>query len=574
MSEPRSLLLNPVTADWSRLDPATRRAVAATVDFFESRGKAALTEADRGRGWYSDFLEHLAKHRVLATFLTPRADAGADADKRWDTARISLLSEVLGFYGLPYWYAYQVTILGLGPVWQSDNATARARAARLLDHGAVFGFGLSEKEHGADIYSTDMLLTPSGDGFLADGSKYYIGNGNVAGMLSVFGRRTDVEGPQGYVFFAVDPRHPRYHLVKNIVDSQMFVSEFRLDGYPVRPEDVLHAGQAAFDAALNTVNVGKFNLGFASIGLCEHSFYEALTHAHDRVLYGRRVTEFPHVRQGLTDAYARLVAMKLFADRAIDHLRCASPEDRRYLLFNPVTKMKVTTEGERVIDLLWDVIAAKGFEKDTYFSMAARDIRALPKLEGTVHVNMALVLKFLPNVLFGPVSMPEVPTRQDAADDAFLFRQGPTRGLGAVRFPDWRPAYDRFGHLPDVALLREQAESLTALLASSPPDAAQAKDLDLMLPLGELFTLVVYGQLVLEQAAILGLDEDLLDEVAGVLVRDFSAAAVAWHGRAGVQDAQRQWALSAVRAPVHDAARAGRVWEQVVAHAGAYAMNP
>ena len=59
--------------------------------------------------------------------------------------------------------------------------------------------------------------------------------------------------------------------------------------------------------------------------------------------------------------------------------------------------MKVTTEGERVIDLLWDVIAAKGFEKDTYFEMAARDIRALPKLEGTVHVNMALVLKFMAN---------------------------------------------------------------------------------------------------------------------------------------------------------------------------------
>ena len=33
--------------------------------------------------------------------------------------------------------------------------------------------------------------------------------------------------------------------------------------------------------------------------------------------------------------------------------------------------MKVTTQGEEVIDLLWDVIAAKGFEKDTYFESAA-----------------------------------------------------------------------------------------------------------------------------------------------------------------------------------------------------------
>src|SRR5207244_10250428 len=109
--------------------------------------------------------------------------------------------------------------------------------------------------------------------------------------------------------------------------------------------------------------------------------------------------------------------MKLFGERAIDYMRSAGPEDRRYLLYNPIAKMKVTTEGERVIDLLWDVIAAKGFEKDTYFEMAARDIRALPKLEGTVHVNMALVLKFMANYLFNPVDRAPVPTRHDAADD-------------------------------------------------------------------------------------------------------------------------------------------------------------
>jgi acyl-CoA dehydrogenase len=74
------------------------------------------------------------------------------------------------------------------------------------------------------------------------------------------------------------------------------------------------------------------------------------------------VTDFLHPRQMFTDAYTRLVAMKLFALRAADYLRTASPQDRRYLLFNPMVKMKVTTQGEEVINLLWDVIAAKGLE--------------------------------------------------------------------------------------------------------------------------------------------------------------------------------------------------------------------
>ncbi|MFI8003065.1 acyl-CoA dehydrogenase family protein [Streptomyces sp. NPDC086010] len=571
MADP--LLFNPRTYDPAHFDPETRRLLRATVDWFEDRGKRRLIEDYRSRAWLGDFLAFAAKEGLFATFLTPASDASRDG-QRWDTARIAALNEIFGFYGLDYWYAWQVTVLGLGPVWQSDNAAARSRAADLLAQGEVFAFGLSEKAHGADIYSTDMLLEPDGDGFLATGSKYYIGNGNAAGLVSVFGRRTDVEGPDGYVFFAADSRHPAYHLVKNVVDSSKYVSEFRLDAYPVSPDDVLHTGRAAFDAALNTVNVGKFNLCTASIGICEHAMYEAVTHAHTRILYGRPVTAFPHVRRELADAYVRLVGMKLFSDRAVDYFRSAGPDDRRYLLFNPMTKMKVTTEGERVIDLMWDVIAAKGFEKDTYFAQAAVEIRGLPKLEGTVHVNLALILKFLRNHLLDPVAHEPVGTRADAADDAFLFRQGPARGLGSVRFHDWRPAYDAYAAVPNVARFREQADALCDFVAHHAPDEEQSRDLDLLLSVGQLFALVVHGQLILEQARLTGLDEDVLDELFSVLVRDFSAYAVELHGKDSATGAQQDWAVAAVRRPVVDGARSARIWERVEALAGAYEMAP
>ncbi|MFE5709210.1 acyl-CoA dehydrogenase family protein [Streptomyces sp. NPDC056501] len=574
MADP--LLFNPHTYDPAHFDPETRRLLRATVDWFEARGKRRIIEDYRTRAWLGDFLAFAAEEGLFATFLTPSSAAGeGDADKRWDTARIAALNEILGFYGLDYWYAWQVTILGLGPVWQSDNAAARARAAELLSQGEVFAFGLSEKSHGADIYSTDMLLEPDGQGgFRATGSKYYIGNGNAAGLVSVFGRRTDVEGPDGYVFFAADSRHPAYHLVKNVVDSSKYVSEFRLEEYPVAAEDVLHTGRAAFDAALNTVNVGKFNLCTASIGICEHAMYEAVTHAQNRILYGRPVTAFPHVRRELTDAYVRLVGMKLFSDRAVDYFRTAGPDDRRYLLFNPMTKMKVTTEGEKVIDLMWDVIAAKGFEKDNYFAEAAVEIRGLPKLEGTVHVNLALILKFMRNHLLDPVAYEPVPTRLDAADDTFLFRQGPARGLGSVRFHDWRPAYDTYAHLSNVARFREQADALCEFVLKAAPDEQQSRDLDLLLAVGQLFALVVHGQLVLEQAALTGLDEDVLDELFAVLVRDFSAHAVELHGKDSATEPQQLWALGAVRRPVVDEARSGRVWQRVEALSGAYEMAP
>jgi acyl-CoA dehydrogenase len=567
-------LLNPASYDAGEFDSATQRLLRATIDWFEAKGKVRLTTETLGDTWYADFVEFLAGERAFATLLTPARDAGGDPDKRWDTSRNAVFNEILGFYGLPYWYAWQVTILGLGPVWQSENVAARRRAAQLLEDGALFAFGLSEREHGADIYSTDMVLTPDGEGgFRANGGKYYIGNGNVARMVSVFGRRDDVEGADGYVFFAADSCHDAYKLIRNVVHSQMYVSAFDLEDYPVRAEDVLHTGVAAFEAALNTINVGKFNLGFCAIGMAEHCFYETVTQAENRVLYGKRVTEFGQVRRILSEAYARLLATKLYGARAIDYVRSASLDDRRYLLFTPINKMRVTMEGERIVSLLGEVISAKGFERDSYFEAAKNIIGGLPKLEGTVHVNLALALKFLPNYLFGAERVEPVPARLDAGDDAFLFAQGPTRGLGKIRFGDWRPIFDAFADVPNVARFREQADALIALLQGAPLTAEQAStDLDFQQALAQLFTLVPYGQLILEQAQLSDASQDVVDLVFEWLVRDFSTLALDLHGKASSTPEQQQWVLDSIRKPVIDAAREERISTEVRALAGAYVM--
>lgn len=576
MSVPaKSLLLNPTSYDPAHFDDTTREILRATIEHFEKRGLQKLTEDYHSKAWYQDFLDFQASEKLFATFMTPAREANGDADKRWDTARVAAMSELLGFYGMSYWYPWQVTCLGLGPVWQSDNAEMRKRAAAALEVGGVGAFGLSERAHGADIYCSDMVLTPDGaGGYLATGGKYYIGNGNVASIVSVFGRVEGVEGQGQYVWFYADSNHPNYHLVQNVVPNQSYVSEFRLENYPVSQADILHTGDDAFSAALNTVNVGKFNLGFGAIGLTTHGFYDAINHAHNRVLYGKPVTAMSHIRASFIDSYARLVAMKLFGDRAIDYFRTASPEDRRYLLFNPVTKMKVTSEGEKVMIALGDIVAAKGFEKDNFIPIAKYDTTCLPRLEGTVAVNLGLVLKFMPAYLFMPEQLDAVPTRNDATDDEFLFRQGPTRGLGKIRFHNWRDAYASASHIPNVALFTEQAEAFTQLLLTAAPDAGQQKDMDFLLALGDIFTLIVYGQLILEQARLLDLDEDVVDSICEFLVKDFSAAAIALHGRSGANAAQRTWALSVVRAPITDAGRTGRIWNEIVELSSAYSMNP
>ena len=563
------ILLNPKQHTRPYRDERSREIMLKTIAFFERKGKRKLKEDDRNRVWYADFLDFQRDEKLFATLLTP--SGYGDADCRWDTWRNCEFNEILAFYGLHYWYTWQVSILGLGPIWMSANEDLKRRAARLLQEGAVFAFGLSERAHGADIYSTEMSLTPQPDGtYLANGEKYYIGNGNTAPMVSTFGKMADTGD---YVFFVADYRHRNYQLVDNVVNTQSYVADFALRDYPITEVDILSKGQDAWDTALNTVNVGKYNLGWASIGICTHALYEAVRHAANRRLYGMHVTDFPHVKQMFTDAYARLVAMKLFALRASDYMRSASPEDRRYLLYNPVVKMKVTTQGEEVINLLWDVIAAKGFEKDMYFEMAARDIRALPKLEGTVHVNIALVVKFMANYFFNPAAYPDVPLRDDPVNDDFLFHQGPAKGLGQVRFHDYAPILDRWD-LPNVNVFKEQIAVFKEMLMLATPSEAQQRDVDFLLALGEIFTLVVYGQLILEAAELYGADRDLVDQIFDFMVRDVSKFALQLYGKPSSTAAQMDYCLKMIRKPVVDDARYGRVWQGVHALKDAYEMNP
>ena len=563
------MLLNPKRGVREYPDEASREMMLAVIDFFESKGLARIKHDDHERVWYQDFLEFVKDKGIFSTCLTP--PEYGDEGCRWDTWRNCELNEILGFYGLAYWYTWQVTILGLGPIWMSSNEDVKRQTARLLKEGGIFAFGLSEQEHGADLYSSEMMLYPQGDeSFLARGEKYYIGNGNEAALISVFGKLADSDD---YVFFVVDPRHEKYECVKNVCNSQNYVAHFALHDYPITESDILARQREAWDTSLNTVNVGKFNLGWASIGICTHAFYEAIDHASSRRLFNHSVTDFPHIRQFFTDAYCRLVAMKLFALRGSDYLRTASPDDRRYLLYDPLVKMKVTSQGEEVINLLWDIIAAKGFEKDMYFEMAARDIRALPKLEGTVHVNMALVIKFMKNYFFNPGKFPEIPEVREPRHDAFLFDQGPTKGLGKIRFHDYRKIYDRVD-LPNVRIFKKQIQSFRHLLMVARPNKEQIKDIDFLLIVGELFTLVVYGQLIVENAPNHSVEDAVLDQIFDVLVRDFSKFALQLYSKTSSTAMQRLFCRRMIRKPVIDQARFERVWEDhVYALKGAYRMN-
>ena len=188
-------------------------------------------------------------------------------------------------------------------------------------------------------------------------------------------------------------------------------------------------------------------------------------------------------------------------------------------------------------------------------------------------MKTALIIKFMANYFFNPDEFPEIGRRDGTEDDTFLFNQGPTRGLGKIRFHDFNIAYNSID-LPNLAIFKEQIKLLQEMLMTAPPDKNQQGDIDYLLNLGELFTLVAYGQLIIENAKFYQIEDAFVDQIFDFMVRDFSKFVLQLYSKTSSTDAQMDICMQMIKKPVQDPERFNRIWEKfVVPLNGAYEMN-
>ena len=480
------MILDPLRPNLPGLDARSREIVRRPIDFFEAKGKKRLREDDHD----ARLVRRLPRVRQARADLRRPADArrrtAATRTRAGTPARICAFNEILGFYGLAYWYTWQVSILGLGPIWRARTRRAKRGPRELLEDGGDLRLRpLREGARRRHLLDRHDARRPDGDGgFRANGGKYYIGNGNVAGMVSVFGRcagtrrvRLLRRRPAARRLPAGQERRQRARPTSPSSSSTTTRS---------RPSDVLHTRPRRLR---RRAQHGQRRQVQPRLRLDRHLRARLLRGDHttprSRVLYGMHVTDFPHVR---ADVHRRLRAPgrdeALRAARAIDYMRSASPEDRRYLLYNPITKMKVTTRGregdrpplgrDRRQGLREGHVLRDGGARHPRPAEARghgpREHGAGPQVHGELPLQPGRATRRC---------------RGDAtpADDDFLFRQGPAQGPREDPLPRLARRPSRGSPTcPNVARFLEQAEGLETLLADRRrPTRSSSKDLDFLL---------------------------------------------------------------------------------------------
>ncbi len=499
------------------------------VEFFAEKGLAALKREDREESWYQDWIDFQSAHGLYASVLSP--GAYSTKGNRLDLFRLTRFAEVFAYFSPAHAYSLQVSILGLFPILMGSNEALKREAVARLEAGGLFAFGVSERAHGADLLANEFAVScGDGGGWVANGTKCYIGNANAAGIISVLARdrtanpdATSKRAP--FLFFALRPAAAAgLTNVRKIRTSGVrtaFVGEFEVRDHPVQEADVISRHRDAWASFFATVDFGKFFLGFGSVGICEHAFVEAMAHLRARTLYGKPVIALPHLRETMAVAFARLAAMKMYAYRALDYLQTAGPDDRRYLLFSAVQKARVSTEGVKVLAAVSECVGARGFESDTFIESALRDGVLIPGLEGSTHINFAQAVQFV-GTYFAPddgaVASPgSVSLGTIRSDENPYWMTSRDRNAKTVRFAPPLTAYEPLRGVRNVALFAEQVAAFGPFARAAAPDQAR------QVALGRCFSIVAFGQLVAENCALIGAAPALVSVIFHTLVADLSA---------------------------------------------------
>ena len=507
--------------------------------FFTSKGLAALKEEDRAEGWYADWIEYQAKHGLYAGVLSPKACSTRGC--QLDLLKLTRFWEVFAYFSPAHAYSLHVSFLGLFPILRGDNEALKREAVAKLEAGGLFAFAVSEREHGSDLLGNEFTVTEVAPGKLsARGSKYYIGNANAAGMVSVLAKKARGHGDGAsrrapLLFFVLRPgEHGALRAMRKIRTMGIrtaYVAAFEVDGYEFPESDVVCRGRAAWEAVFATVNLGKFFLGFGSIGMCEHALEEARAHTRGRTLYGKPDADMPHICTAMAHAYARLTAMKLFAYRALDYLHAATKDDRRYLLFAAVQKAKVSSEGVKVMALLSECIGAKGFEADTYFESALRDVPLIPSLEGSTHINYEMAAQFLHGYFAGatrdtPPAPPSLAARGSAAGENPYLLESEIGDAHLVRFAHYLDAYRPLASVPNVRLFARQVRAFRLFLLRGVPVEDPKQDVEVVVALGKCLSAIAYAQLVAEHCVLADVPPPLVSVLFHQCVEDLSVEAM------------------------------------------------
>jgi glutaryl-CoA dehydrogenase len=180
-----------------------------------------------------------------------------------------------------------------------------------MARGEVIGcFGLTEPQGGSDPANMRTAARRDGDGWVLNGSKMWITNGHIADLAIVWAQTP--QGMRGFLvergtrgFTSEEIKHKFSLRASNT--GALFFDEVHL------PAEAALPGAIGIKAPLSCLSQARYGICWGATGAAQACLAEALTHAGERVLFGRPLTHTQAVQLRLAEMIRKLAGAQLLA---------------------------------------------------------------------------------------------------------------------------------------------------------------------------------------------------------------------------------------------------------------------
>ena len=255
----------------------------------------------------------------------------------------------------------------------------------------VAGFAITEPSSGSDAANIRTRAEKRGDVYVLNGTKHYISNAPIAGLLTVIAVTDPARGSRGMSAFLVEPgRTPGVRIGK--VDEKMgqkgaLSAEVMFEDAEVPASNLLGPEHQGYREALGILTSGRVGIAARSTGAMQRLLDLSVAHAQTREQFGQPIAAFQAVQFMLAEMEisvqtSRVLWQKVawMVDEGRDVRRMAS-----------VAKYHATEALSKVADQAVQVAGGMGYMKDSPVERYYRDQRLLRIYEGTSEIQKVII---------------------------------------------------------------------------------------------------------------------------------------------------------------------------------------
>jgi len=349
-------------------------------------------EVDKSAEFPEDIRRLLASQDVLA-LPYPVEHGGLGADLLTQCVAIEQIARACVTSSL----ILSVQALASIPLLLAGTDEQKSRFLPNLASGKTLAaFALTEPEAGSDAAALRTRAIREGDGYHLSGTKRFITNGSVAGLITVFAV-TDPDAPRHKRMsaFAVEVPTDGFKVAR--LEHKLGIrgsptAELTFDGVLVPEANRIGDEGRGWELAMATLDRSRPGIAAQAVGIAQGALDFATQYAKERKQFGQRIGEFQMIQALLADMDARTEAARQLMYKACTEVEAGAPDSSRWAaiakLIGGDTAMAVTTDAVQVL-------GGYGYTEDYPVERMMRDAKITQIYEGTQQIQRLVIARAL-----------------------------------------------------------------------------------------------------------------------------------------------------------------------------------